>query len=212
MKKAPGAAPFGFFIVWACIVTIALLFLDDAMSLSFKTPWHVIRFILPFVLLVGFGLYLWEGQKSVMRRLHQLTITDPLTGAYNRLFLFDELERVLALRDVVSVIFIDIDGFKRYNDARGHAAGDEVLRLLVLAVKSYLTGEEFIARYGGDEFVVVLFRTAEGAEEFLRVVREKFRRYSSVSFSAGVAVARAGDTPESLIARADEDMYRRKRG
>ena len=95
------------------------------------------------------------------RHLHHLSVTDHLTGAYNRRFFYHATDRVLlrarreALR--VTLLLYDIDDFKRYNDTYGHAAGDEILRETAVMMKQITRSHDIVARIGGDEFAVLFW-------------------------------------------------------
>ncbi|MGH4019550.1 MAG: diguanylate cyclase [Pseudonocardiaceae bacterium] len=146
-------------------------------------------------------------------------MSDPLTGLPNRRALDELLRRVLATRSGApcAVALVDLDGFKNVNDRRSHAYGDEVLRAVAGAVRCSLRGEDTVARYGGDEFVVVLPGTpllaarAALQRAVVAVAALPPGQGAGVTLSAGVIGAAAGDTAEQVLARADAAMYRAKR-
>ncbi|GAA4772039.1 GGDEF domain-containing protein [Actinomycetospora chlora] len=159
-----------------------------------------------------------------LRREHghvtALALADPLTGLPNRRALDRCLEEVLA--DAArrgpgaapAVAMIDVDGFKHVNDTVSHARGDEVLRGVAAALRSSLRSPDLVARYGGDEFVVVLPETAlEDAGAALDRARTTVAHHvaGEVTVSVGVVAARSGDAPAELLARADAAMYAVKR-
>ena len=155
------------------------------------------------------------------------SLTDPLTTLSNRKFLEDAITHLIGEAESkgapLSVILTDIDHFKTFNDTYGHLTGDQVLRLVAVALKQNLKGRDVAARYGGEEFAVLLPRTvlADGltvAEHIRRAVmsKELVRRSTGeslgrVTISLGVAAWRKGDTMASLLERADSCLYAAKR-
>ena len=156
--------------------------------------------------------------------------TDPLTGLLNRRGLLEALKRAQTRATLagepLSTAIVDIDHFKRVNDRWGHPIGDEVLR----CVGNHLAGQArtasdrgFAGRFGGEEFVVALpgiaLREAAAALDTARAMlaRQVLRRSDDgatlgrISFSAGVSTQRAGDTPETMLDRADAALYAAKR-
>lgn len=153
---------------------------------------------------------------------HQAT-RDPLTGAFNRRFMLEVLDRELlrARRPnrPVGVLMIDVDHFKQFNDTYGHQAGDDVLQVVVQHIRSSVRAEDYVCRYGGEEFAVILPEAsaavaAARAEEIRLLVETACRRREggAVTVSIGVAVYpdHAGDA-QDLLKRADEALYRAKR-
>ncbi|HMA36188.1 MAG TPA: GGDEF domain-containing protein [Chloroflexia bacterium] len=156
-------------------------------------------------------------------RLEALAVTDEVTGLYNRRFLQQTLERkVAAVPEVAhpfTVIMVDIDNFKHYNDRNGHLAGDGVLRKVGELLRQVIRGGDIIARYGGEEFCIVLENVAKPAS--LRVA-EKLRRavmehefpkgylqpLGALTISLGVA-AYPEDAAEvmTVLDKADQALY-----
>ncbi len=210
-KKIPGSAHFGFFIIWACLITFGALFLEDALSLSFETPWHLLRFFLPFILLIGFGIYIWERQRKIFWEMYLLSVNDPLTGIYNHQFLRETLQEFIAMHPKSIIIaFFDVNNFKKYNDEFGHLAGDSVLKGLAKILQEDLHDDEFVARYGGDEFVAVFSRNFDDAEKHIASALQNFQKLTNLTVSVGVAQYKEGDSVDSILVRADKSMYRNK--
>ncbi len=158
-----------------------------------------------------------EGRQE----LEQLSITDQLTGLYNRRHLehalATECERARRHGHPVSLLLLDIDHFKRYNDTHGHLAGDAVLRQVGQLLRETVRAGDCAARYGGEEFIVILPNTGvDGAVDLAERLRDRLRseNFDGGTVTASVGVTQSpskGFTPESLVAAADEALYRAKR-
>ena len=157
-----------------------------------------------------------EGQGE----LERLSVTDGLTGLYNRRHLMgtlaNEVQRSRRLRRAFSVLLADVDHFKQYNDTHGHLGGDAVLVKIAEILRQTTRGVDSVARYGGEEFLVMLIEapiaTAAAVGERLRarVAAEEFGG-GRVTVSVGAAeYPTHGETPEELIGSADAAMYQAK--
>jgi diguanylate cyclase (GGDEF)-like protein len=155
--------------------------------------------------------------------IYRLTITDGLTGAATKRAFVDFLERELvrATRHSrrLALVMLDVDHFKQINDQHGHLAGDHVLRGLVSAIQREVRSDELFARYGGDEFVVVLPETdGVAAARFCERIRTRVEALRlvwrdqtlAVTISIGAAVSEKGDDLSALVARADARLYAAK--
>jgi diguanylate cyclase (GGDEF)-like protein len=146
---------------------------------------------------------------------------DSLTGLANRTYLRDRVNTLLLEPGrEVGVLVIDLNGFKRVNDAAGHEAGDEVLRVVAERMRRHIREEDVLARMGGDEFLVVqvgqnlagpLRDTAERLAEVISKPIETSGGVHFVGASVGAALGTAGDDFARLVAAADAEMYRAKR-
>ena len=159
--------------------------------------------------------------------LEQMVVSDPLTGLYNRRFLMDRLLQEMQRSDrhgePLAFAMIDLDGFKTINDLYGHVLGDKVLRAVGNAISRSIRVSDIAARYGGDEFAVILPQTPpEGAmrvcERLLRAISEAGFQDDSgkvcrVTASLGLAYYPADDveSPEDLVHSADGALYGAKR-
>jgi diguanylate cyclase (GGDEF)-like protein len=165
-----------------------------------------------WVLVAGSSVLASEALARVNSRLRTQLTTDPLTGMLNRAGFAAASERVraLAVREglPVTIALIDLDSFKQVNDLQGHAAGDRLLGDLGRAWRSELRGSEVLARFGGDEFALVMPGAAPAdADEVLR----RLRRASVAGWSVGVVEWDAAETLDRAMARADAELYRAKR-
>jgi diguanylate cyclase (GGDEF)-like protein len=159
---------------------------------------------------------------EMSQRLEELAMRDPLTGALNRRAAMQLLEQALT-QDAgpTAVALLDLDHFKRINDRLGHPMGDEVLRRVVRLSAGCLRGhDDRMARLGGEEFLIVLPGVVDeaAAVSIAERVRQAVQAADwlaldpslAVSLSAGVAIARAGESADSLLQRADRALYRAK--
>ena len=158
------------------------------------------------------------------QEVRRLVITDALTGCHNRRF-FEEIERREFQRHQrygapLSVVFIDINNFKQLNDTMGHAMGDEVLRTIGALLRRHVRESDYVIRWGGDEFVLLLTCTTREAERKAGELKAAFEQeHRGVSLPDGiglsVGIASASHEAQSLVEAvrvADARMYRDKPG
>ncbi len=178
------------------------------------------------VLLSVISLRKFKQLSRMNEELEQMTMLDPLTGLYNRRYFDVVLEKVWyenkQKMHQVSVIMIDIDKFKHYNDTYGHLAGDGCLKQVAKVIKHALNGpEDVIARFGGEEFVILLSNSsADQAMVIAEKIRDKIEKLcikhkdavTKVTISLGIAssVPDKKQTPERLIKIADQALYQAK--
>ena len=160
------------------------------------------------------------------QKIKQLAVIDELTTLYNRRYfnrrLSEEVERALRYKDPLSILVIDIDHFKNYNDHNGHSAGDILLQELSKLMKKTFRKTDVLCRFGGEEFIAIIPETNKTdaktlAEKFRKKVQEypfKFRTTQPkrrVTVSIGVAdVPNHATTPKALFEKADEALYQAK--
>lgn len=157
------------------------------------------------------------------REIELKAITDPLTNIYNRRYLIQHLEQLFAkfrrLGSIYSFIIFDIDGFKKINDTYGHYVGDEILRLFANTIKNSIRGYDIPARFGGDEFVILI--DGAGKEDSVNIARRITKKFEiseaknlikeGVSASWGLAVV--NEAPghfEDIIKLADRRLLKAK--
>ena len=161
-----------------------------------------------------------ETLRQQNEELEKLSLTDGLTGLANRRFLVQQLnEEALRFRRTkkeFSILMADVDHFKQYNDTFGHPAGDEVLKKVARILETAVRELDCVARYGGEEFCVMLPETSAPGAAILaericeRVAAAEFPG-QKITLSLGIAsLPDNGDTPDAVIAAADEALYQAK--
>ncbi|WP_236830076.1 GGDEF domain-containing protein [Blastococcus sp. KM273128] len=169
-------------------------------------------FLSAWVALAVSVLVLTEVQGRLARQLRKAAATDPLTGVANRRAWEEQaaghLSRAARTGEPVTFAILDLDDFKEVNDREGHRAGDDLLRELTASWRRRLRRADVLGRYGGDEFVLCLPATDEHAAWQLVAALEEVHPFT---WTAGVAAAARGDELATVLARADAQLYRRKR-
>jgi len=162
--------------------------------------------------------------ETLRARLQEQAIRDPLTGAFNRRFFAEALDKetARAIRENIpfSIIILDVDQFKKFNDTYGHKCGDEVLQVLAQFLQDNTRRGDIVCRYGGEEFVILmpdapLESAYERADRFRKNFSEVVMEYQDVklqcTFSAGVATYPIhADSGELLLVLADHALYQSK--
>jgi diguanylate cyclase (GGDEF)-like protein len=227
-------------VIWtAMTIGLAGLFLLTDKPVSMPHGSHLERFatLLVFVLTIGRCMFLGIFSSSLKQSLYQsglklkeaykrieeLAELDELTGSYNRRcimrMLDEEIARASRNGAPCSIALIDLDWFKRINDAFGHPTGDEVLRTFSITMFANIRGIDRFGRYGGEEFLLVLpdmsTDNAVRALDRLRAIIAEldwsaFSPDMSVTISAGVATLKPEETPDTFLARADCALYAAK--
>ena len=224
-----GLATASVLIIWAVLgpnlsdrsqITFGLLVAIEATAMGFalaiyarrthvSAVWHYLRRL-----------------RELAQKLQESSVRDSLTGLYNHGYLLsrlqDEIDRAQRHRRPLSVAIIDLNEFKEVNDRHGHLVGDQILQLIASAIQQHVRGYDIVARYGGDEFCVVLPETdrasAERVIEKLRTAmaalpeRAEGRAGHRITFGCGIATCpEDGVTARALISAADAGLYQGKR-
>ncbi len=166
-----------------------------------------------------------DGLRLAMERLQEMALKDELTGVHNRRYVLDVLNRQKALADreqaSFTVCFCDLDHFKRVNDRFGHAVGDKALKQFAELATGVVRNIDYVARFGGEEFLLVLVGASESAANN---VAERLRMRTkemwipdtdeafSLSVSIGVTRYREGERVDDVLNRADRALYQAKQG
>lgn len=187
-------------------------------GIDYTLVWQVLAVSGVFLLLVLF----WNRKLRAMNReLERLSVTDRLTGLFNRTKLDAELAAELArsqrFGQPFAVILLDLDEFKQVNDTHGHPAGDRVLIDLARILTDNTRRTDLVGRWGGEEFMILCPQSAPSGAAFLaeslrrRIGDHVFPVAGRLSASFGVTCYQPGDAARDLIARADEALYEAKR-
>ena len=171
------------------------------------------------------GFYV-KVESEHIKKLQDLVNEDGLTGVYNHRFFYDALEEKITSskkdNSPVSMIFIDIDYFKHYNDLYGHQKGDEILRIIGEILKNNVRKSDIVARYGGEEFAIILPNTCENAtvniaEKIRKKIEETYfdgeenQPNGKLTVSIGISVyPDKAKSAVELIKSADDALYRAK--
>jgi diguanylate cyclase (GGDEF)-like protein/PAS domain S-box-containing protein len=158
-------------------------------------------------------------RKCYEEQLKYMSLHDQLTGLYNRVFFEEEMRRLNSSREYpITIVSVDIDDLKLFNDTQGHNRGDKLLKACAAVLKQSLRKSDILARIGGDEFVAILPRTdAKTGEEIVDRMLSHATLYSSkhaglpLSISIGTATAETGEVAlEEVYKRSDDIMYSKK--
>lgn len=207
----------------AYLFTIALAPADQQSGIA-GTAWALFN-VLALALLASIATVIGRQQRRANQAAMRLADFDPLTGLYTRTHLFDAISREIARSGRVGrgfcLLMVDLDGLKPINDTFGHQVGDRVLQAVTEVIRRNVRQSDLAARYGGDEFVIVLPETASAGAQ---VLAEKLRREIGglvlradarpveVSVSIGLAShPEDGTAAEGLMASVDAAMYESKR-
>lgn len=222
---------------WLGALLGALLLLMVLQSLNkLHMPYSnaALALVIASTLTVGMMVFIFESIRAkaeaslhqAREELHYLAHNDALTSLPNRTAFYNHLPQMLQQADQegtqLAVLFIDLDDFKPINDTFGHEAGDELLRQTAARLSSHLRGSDFVARFGGDEFVAVLPKI--GGSRDIGVVADKLIEALAVPFTIqgycckiGVSIGiglypNCTDTIDGLVQLADHAMYAAKQG
>lgn len=153
---------------------------------------------------------LFERVVELLQTSYTNSITDGLTGLYNRRYFVNRVNQYVSSGTIISIIFADIDNFKRLNDTKGHQQGDEALRKVAQIMKEAAEDIGICGRYGGEEIVVLVTNPDTTTGNLAEEIRKRVEKEAGVTISVGYSKLQKGITAEQLIKQADEAMYKAK--
>ncbi|WP_199619675.1 GGDEF domain-containing protein [Paenibacillus alkalitolerans] len=166
---------------------------------------------LPVVYFFMIFQFMFERMLELMQAVYHSSITDGLTGLFNRRYFTRRLQQYVQSGAAVSVIFTDIDNFKKLNDTQGHQRGDEALRHVASIVMEEADGIGIPGRFGGEEIVMLITEPGEDPAKVAEKVRARVEAEAGVTVSVGWSKYRKGISGDGLLKQADEAMYYSKK-
>ena len=190
-----------YFLTHSAAVLNGYIYGEGASGLTFA------EHFLPVVFFFIVFLFIFERVLELMQAVYHSSITDGLTGLYNRRFFMRRLQQYLQAGISVGVIFTDIDNFKKLNDTKGHQQGDEALRKVASIVMEVAEDIGLGGRYGGEEIVMLVADSKLDTGKIAEQLRARIEAEADVTVSVGWSKHRKGVTAEQLTKQADEAMY-----
>ncbi|MFC0211128.1 diguanylate cyclase [Paenibacillus chartarius] len=170
----------------------------------------LLKAVLPVVFYFILFIFLFERVVEIMQAIYNTSITDGLTRLYNRKFFDKRVSQYVQHGYPVSVLFSDIDNFKKLNDTKGHHMGDEVLKQVAEILKQESEECGVAGRYGGEEMVLLITDPTIDMDQFAEKIRSRIEAETIVTASIGYSKYKSGISPNELIRQADEAMYKAK--
>ena len=209
------------FVPWDWVLGTGLYPDDMEKEIKTATIRGAVMISIIFIVLILTSILL---SNRFMKQLRDIAIHDPLTALHTRRYLYESIPIFLSKHErnmdqYLAVIFFDIDHFKNINDRHGHAMGDKVLANIGATIKNVIRKSDLGIRYGGEEFLVVMLSNSK--DDVIQVA-ERIREQSyklafgdhenniNITLSAGVSFREEGEDFESMIKRADENLYKAK--
>jgi len=178
-----------------------------------EQPWEA--FLIKIMPVLSYSIMffiLLERVIEVMQKSYLSSITDALTGLFNRRHFYESLQKYVHNKHPVSVIFSDIDNFKKLNDTKGHKAGDDVLKQVAIIIKEEVDGIGMAGRYGGEEIVAFVRDSNVEMKQLTERIRVRIEKETNpgVTASIGFSTWEYGTSHDELIKQADQAMYEAK--
>jgi diguanylate cyclase (GGDEF)-like protein len=170
----------------------------------------IVENMLPIVFYFLLFLLLFERVVELIQAIYNSSITDGLTYLFNRKYFSNRVSQYIVRNLPISILFSDIDNFKKLNDTKGHQMGDKVLKQVAAIMKEESEDFGIAGRYGGEEIVVMITDPSVNMDAFAERVRQRVEDETLVTVSLGYSKYDRGMTAEQLIKQADDAMYQAK--
>lgn len=197
-------AGIGVYFVYAAVGMLARYAGWHAAWIDAATVW------LPLAYYTIVFLILFERIVELMQSIYRSSITDGLTNLYNRRFFMKQLNKYVEQGVKVSMIFCDIDNFKKLNDTEGHQRADQVLKQVAAIIDEEVSDVGLSGRFGGEELVALIVDKRAHPAQIAERIRARVAEETIVTLSIGYSSLRKNGTAEELVKQADQAMYRSK--
>lgn len=175
------------------------------------TVLHMLDNLCRIVFFATLFVVLFEKVLSLMEASYNKSTRDALTGLYNRFYFYTTVSYLVNEQKSITVIFFDLDNFKKLNDTLGHEEGDKALKAVASILRDEVEEIGVAGRYGGEELVLVVDDPEVNIAEFAEQVRERIEMETVVTASVGFGTWEEGDSTDYLIKKADMAMYASKK-
>lgn len=200
----------GKYILSLVVYAAALLLTSILKPAGSQHVLHNISLFLPLIYYTLTFFILFERIVELMQSIYRSSITDGLTSLYNRRFFTKHLAKYVSEGLKVSVIFCDIDNFKKLNDTQGHAKADEVLKQVAAIIDEEVSDIGLAGRYGGEELVAAIVDKRAKPAVIAEQIRARIEAETIVTVSVGYSTLRKNVSVDQLVSQADQAMYRSK--
>ncbi|GIO69049.1 GGDEF domain-containing protein [Paenibacillus cookii] len=197
-------AGIGVYFVYAAVGMLARYAGWHASWIDAATVW------LPLAYYTIVFLILFERIVELMQSIYRSSITDGLTNLYNRRFFMKQLNKYAEQGVKVSMLFCDIDNFKKLNDTEGHQRADQVLKQVAAIIDEEVSEVGLSGRFGGEELVALIVDKRANPAQIAERIRARVAEETIVTLSIGYSSLRKNGTAEELVKQADQAMYRSK--
>lgn len=171
----------------------------------------IIEYFCPIIFYMILFIMIFHRVVELLQAIYNSSIKDGLTGLFNRPFFFNRVADYIHRGVRISVLFCDIDNFKKLNDTRGHQTGDRILKQVAAILQEESKNIGIAGRYGGEELVVMLTDTSLRVENVAERIRRRVEAETDVTISIGFSKYSRNISPQELLEQADQAMYQAKR-